>query len=411
MAVADISVFDGIRNPDNKEINYYYPTNDIITGPDILFFWVARMIMAGYEYRQEFPFKNVYLTGLVRDKTGRKMSKTLGNSPDPIELIEKYGADGVRVGMLLCSPAGNDLPFDEGLCQQGRNFSNKIWNSLRLIKGWEVKDIDQPESAKQAISWFDSKISKSIIDIDKSYSKYRISEALMTTYKLVWDDFCSWYLEIVKPTYGSAIDKETYKNTIDNLEKLLKLLHPFMPFLSEEIWHLIDERKEDIIVAEWPKANKVEENILSDFDVVSEVVSSIRNFRIQKQIPNKEVISLFVKENEKLYKKMDSIICKLGNIKTIEYTNDKLDGAFSFRVKSNEYFIPLEGNIDIEGEIEKLQKELDYTKGFLESVNGKLNNERFVNNAPDQVVVNEKKKQADAKQKIEILEKQIALLS
>jgi len=406
-----ISVFDGIRNPDNEEINYYYPTNDIITGPDILFFWVARMIMAGYEYRQELPFKNVYLTGLVRDKTGRKMSKTLGNSPDPIELIEKYGADGVRVGMLLCSPAGNDLPFDEGLCQQGRNFSNKIWNSLRLIKGWEVKDIDQPESAKQAISWFDSKISRSIINIDKSYSKYRISEALMITYKLVWDDFCSWYLEIVKPTYGSAIDKETYNKTIDNLEKLLKLLHPFMPFLSEEIWHLIDERKEDIIVAEWPKENKLEETILSDFDVVSEVVSSIRNFRIQKQIPNKEVISLFVKENEKLCKNMDSIICKLGNIKTIEYTNDKLDVAFSFRVKSNEYFIPLEGNIDIEGEIEKLQKELDYTKGFLKSVNGKLNNERFVNNAPDQVVVNEKKKQADAKQKIEILEKQIALLS
>ncbi|MBT4217112.1 MAG: valine--tRNA ligase [Flavobacteriales bacterium] len=406
-----ISVFDGIRNPDNEEINYYYPTNDIITGPDILFFWVARMIMAGYEYRQEFPFKNVYLTGLVRDKTGRKMSKTLGNSPDPIELIEKYGADGVRVGMLLCSPAGNDLPFDEGLCQQGRNFSNKIWNSLRLIKGWEVKDIDQPESAKQAISWFDSKISRSIINIDKSYSKYRISEALMITYKLVWDDFCSWYLEIVKPTYGSAIDKKTYNKTIDNLEKLLKLLHPFMPFLSEEIWHLIDERKEDIIVAEWPKEKKVEENILSDFDVVSEVVSSIRNFRIQKQIPNKEVISLFVKENEKLCKNMDSIICKLGNIKTIEYTNDKLDVAFSFRVKSNEYFIPLEGNIDIEGEIQKLQKELDYTKGFLKSVNGKLNNERFVNNAPDQVVVNEKKKQADAKQKIEILEKQIASLS
>ncbi|MBT4737809.1 MAG: valine--tRNA ligase, partial [Flavobacteriales bacterium] len=406
-----ISVFDGIRNPDNEEINYYYPTNDIITGPDILFFWVARMIMAGYEYRQELPFKNVYFTGLVRDKKGRKMSKTLGNSPDPIELIEKYGADGVRVGMLLCSPAGNDLPFDEGLCEQGRNFSNKIWNAFRLIKGWEVADIDQPESAKQAINWFDSKISKSIINIDKSYSKYRISETLMTTYKLVWDDFCSWYLEIVKPTYGSAIDKKTYNKTIDNLEKLLKLLHPFMPFLSEEIWHLIDERKEDIIVAEWPKEKKVEENILSDFDVVSEVVSSIRNFRIQKQIPNKEVISLFVKENEKLCKNMDSIICKLGNIKTIEYTNDKLDGAFSFRVKSNEYFIPLEGNIDIEGEIQKLQKELDYTKGFLKSVNGKLNNERFVNNAPDQVVVNEKKKQADAKQKIEILEKQIALLS
>ncbi len=406
-----ISVFDGIRNPDNKEINYYYPTNDLVTAPEILFFWVARMVMAGYEYQGKLPFKNVYLTGIVRDKQGRKMSKSLGNSPDPIDLIKIYGADGVRVGMLLSSPAGNDLPFDEGLCEQGRNFSNKIWNAFRLVKGWEIADIEQPESAKQAIIWFENKINKAISEINESYSKYRISEALMSTYKLIWDDFCSWYLEIVKPTYGSPIDVVTYNKTIEQLEKVLKLLHPFMPFLSEEIWHLIDDRKEDIIVAEWPKAEKVDEIILDDFDIVSEVVSSIRNFRKEKQIANKEQISLFVKENESHCRNMDAIICKLGNIEKVEYTEEKVDGAFGFRVRSHEYFIPLEGNVDIGTEIEKLQKELDYTKGFLKSVNGKLSNERFVSGAPEQVVANEKKKQADALQKIEVLENQIASLS
>ena len=406
-----ISVFDGIRNPDNEEINYYYPTNDLITGPDILFFWVARMVMAGYEYRQELPFKNVYLTGLVRDEQGRKMSKTLGNSPDPIELIKIYGADGVRIGMLLCAPAGNDLPFDEGLCEQGRNFSNKIWNAFRLIKGWEVADIDQPESAKQAINWFENKISKSITEIDESYSKYRISEALMSTYKLVWDDFCSWYLEMVKPDYESPIDSITYQKTIENLEKLLKLLHPFMPFLSEEIWHLIDDRENDIIVSDWPKSEKVDKIILDDFDIVSDVVSSIRNFRKQKQIPHKDQISLFVKLNECHCKNMDPIICKLGNIEKVEYTEKEIEGSFSFRVRSNEYFIPLDGNVDLEAELEKLQKELDYTKGFLKSVNGKLSNERFVSGAPEQVVANEKKKQTDAMQKIEVLENQIASLT
>ncbi|MBT5858294.1 MAG: valine--tRNA ligase, partial [Flavobacteriales bacterium] len=406
-----ISVFDGIRNPNNEEINYYYPTNDLVTAPEILFFWVARMIMAGYEYQGKLPFKNVYLTGIVRDKQGRKMSKSLGNSPDPIELMEIYGADGVRVGMLMSSPAGNDLPFDEGLCEQGRNFSNKIWNAFRLIKGWEVADLDQPESAKQDINWFENKISKAISEIDESYSKYRISEALMTTYKLVWDDFCSWYLEIIKPNYGSPIDKITYQKTIENLEKLLKLLHPFMPFLSEEIWHLIDNRKNDIIVSDWPKSEKVDEIILDDFEIVSEVVSSIRNFRIQKQIPNKEQISLFVKLNQSHCKNMDSIICKLGNIEKVEYTDNEIDGSFSFRVKSNEYFIPLEGNVDLDAELEKLQKELDYTKGFLKSVNGKLNNENFVKGAPEQVVANEKKKQTDAMQKIEVLENQIASLT
>ncbi len=402
-----ISVFDGIRNPENKEINYYYPTNDLVTAPEILFFWVARMVMAGYEYKGELPFKNVYLTGIVRDKQGRKMSKSLGNSPDPIELIEKYGADGVRVGMLLCSPAGNDLPFDESLCEQGRNFSNKIWNAFRLIKGWEVKDIEQPEAAKQSIIWFENKINKSISEIDLSYSKYRISEALMNTYKLIWDDFCSWYLEIVKPNYGNPIDTTTYNKTIEQLEKILKLLHPFMPFLSEEVWHLIDNRKEDLIVANWPKSRKFEEKLLDDFNIVSEVVSSIRNFRKQKQIPNKEQITLIVKENEKLCRNMDSIICKLGNIKNIEYVVKKPSGAYSFMVKANEYFIPFSESVDLENELKLLQKELNYTKGFLNSVEAKLSNEKFVQNAPKSLVEREQKKQADAKAKIQVITSKI----
>jgi valyl-tRNA synthetase len=398
-----ISVFDGIRNPDNKEINYYYPTNDLITGPDILFFWVARMVMAGYEYRQELPFKNVYLTGIVRDEEGRKMSKTLGNSPDPIELIKIYGADGVRVGMLLCAPAGNDLPFDEGLCEQGRNFSNKIWNAFRLIKGWEVSDCEQPESSKQAISWFESKISKTITEINESYNKYRISEALMGTYRLVWDDFCSWYLEMVKPNYGRPIDSTTYAKTIEQLEKILKLLHPFMPFLTEEIWHLIDDRKEDIIVAQWPIAAIVNEQLLTDFENITEVVAGIRTIRKEQNIANKEQLELLVIENQKSNISLDSIVAKLGNLSSISSTNEKLSSAFNFMVKSNEYFIPLVGNIDVAAEIERLQKELDYTKGFLKSVEGKLGNDHFVNNAPEQVVVNEKNKMADAKAKIEIL--------
>jgi len=398
-----ISVFDGIRNPDNKEINYYYPTNDIVTAPEILFFWVARMVMAGYEYRKELPFKNVYLTGIVRDKQGRKMSKSLGNSPDPITLIEKYGADGVRVGMLLCSPAGNDLPFDQGLCEQGRNFSNKIWNAFRLIKGWEVAEVEQPESAKQAITWFEKKLSKTIIEIDESYSKYRISEALMGTYRLVWDDFCSWYLEMVKPSYGSPIDSTTYAKTIEQLEKILKILHPFMPFLTEEIWHLIDDRKEDIIVAHWPIAGDVNEQILADFENITEVVAGIRTIRKEQNIANKEQLELLVIENQKSKTNLDAIVAKLGNLSTINTTNEKPNGAFSFMVKSNEYFIPLGEKIDLAAEIEKLQKELDYTKGFLKSVEGKLGNDRFVNNAPEQVVVNEKNKMADAKAKIEIL--------
>ena len=406
-----ISVFDGIRNPNNAEISYYYPTNDLITGPDILFFWVARMVMAGYEYRGELPFKNVYLTGLVRDEQGRKMSKTLGNSPDPIKLINKYGADGVRVGMLLCAPAGNDIPFDEGLCEQGRNFSNKIWNAFRLIKGWEVSNCKQPESSKKAINWFESKLSKTINEIDESYSKYRISEALMGTYKLVWDDFCSWYLEIVKPNYGSPIDSTTYAETIKQLEKILKLLHPFMPFLSEEIWHLIDNRKEDIIVADWPLVGIVNEQLLSDFENTKEVVAGIRTIRKQQNIANKEQLELLIIENQKSNANLDAIVVKLGNLSSIRTTIEKLNGAFNFMVKSNEYFIPLAGNIDVALEIKKLKKELDYTKGFLKSTETKLGNERFVNNAPQQVVANEKNKMNDAKAKIEIIEIKIKNLS
>ena len=402
-----ISVFDGIRNPDNKEINYYYPTNDLITGPDILFFWVARMIMAGYEYRKELPFKNVYLTGLVRDKQGRKMSKSLGNSPDPIELMEKYGADGVRVGMLLCAPAGNDLPFDEGLCEQGRNFSNKIWNAFRLIKGWEVSDCEQPESAKQAIIWFENKINKAIIEIDESYTKYRISEALMSTYKLIWDDFCSWYLEIVKPNYGSPIDNITYQKTIQQLEKILKLLHPFMPFLSEEIWHLVKEREEDIIIANWPKAGAIDTSLLEDFETITEVIAGIRTIRKTQNIPNKEPLTLKVINHQIQSNNLNPIIAKLGNLSVINAISEKPASSFSFMVKANEFFIPIGNTIDVTFELEKLQKELDYNKGFLNSVESKLNNERFVTSAPKQVIANEKNKLADAKAKIEILENKI----
>ncbi|MAW21804.1 MAG: valine--tRNA ligase [Flavobacteriales bacterium] len=406
-----ISVFDGIRNPDNEEINYYYPTNELITGPDIIFFWVARMIMAGYEYKEELPFKNVYFTGIVRDKQGRKMSKTLGNSPDPIKLIEKHGADAVRVGMLLCSPAGNDLPFDEALCEQGRNFANKIWNAFRLIKGWEVKEIEQPESAKQAINWFESKINKAIINIDKSYSEYRISEALMTSYKLAWDDFCSWYLEIVKPIYGSPIDSVTYNKTIEQLEKVLKLLHPFMPFLTEEIWHLIDNRKEDIIIADWPIAGNIKKHLLLDFENTTEIIAGIRTIRKEQNIANKEQLTLLVINNIKPRNNLNPIITKLANLSAINITNEKESGAFSFMVKSNEYFIPLGDNIDLASEIEKLNKELNYTKGFLRIVEGKLSNDRFIQNAPKNLVENERNKMTDAKEKIKILEGKIDALA
>ena len=406
-----ISVFDGIRNPDNEEINYYYPTNDLVTAPEILFFWVARMIMAGYEYKGSLPFKNVYLTGIVRDKLGRKMSKSLGNSPDPIELIKKHGADGVRVGMLLSSPAGNDLPFDESLCEQGRNFSNKIWNATRLIKGWEVADLEQPESSKIAVEWFENKFQHTLELINDAYSKYRISEALMLTYRLVWDDFCSWYLESVKPDYQKPIDSKTLGSSITFMDNLLKLLHPFMPFLTEEIWHLLADRDKDIIVSEWPQSNVVDTKILHNFDYATEIVSAIRTIRKDKQIPNKDALKLFVKTNEDTSRSADALVQRLANLSELNYTEDTIEGAFSFRVKSNEFFIPLSDNIDVEAELEKLRSELDYTQGFLKSVMGKLSNERFVNNAPEQVVSMERKKQSDAEAKIAVLEEQIKAIS
>ena len=404
-----ISVFDGINNPQNKEINYFYPTNDLVTGPDILFFWVARMVMAGYEFKNELPFKNVYLTGLVRDKQGRKMSKSLGNSPDPIDLIKKYGADGVRVGMLLCAPAGNDLPFDENLCEQGRNFSTKIWNAFRLIKVWEVADKEQPESAKQANIWFDNKINKDISQVETSFSKYRISEALMSMYKLIWDDFCSWYLEIIKPKYGEPIDKKTYLDCINYLEKILKLLHTFMPFLTEEIWHLISNRKEgeDIIVSSWPDSKKIDKKILEEFDTATEIIVGIRNIRKEYNIATKEQLELKKISNNSDNNRMTDVIVKLGGLISYEKITKKPSNSYSFMIKSNEFFIPINDNIDLLSEITKLEKDLDYNSGFLKSVQNKLNNKNFVKNAPINVVENEKNKMKDAQEKIHILKNKI----
>ncbi|SNR60092.1 valyl-tRNA synthetase [Lutibacter agarilyticus] len=401
-----ISVFDGIRNPDNEEIEYYYPTNDLVTGPDIIFFWVARMIFAGYEFRNEKPFTNVYFTGIVRDGKGRKMSKSLGNSPDPIGLIEKYGADGVRVGMLLCSAAGNDLLFDEDLCAQGRNFSNKIWNAFRLIKGWEVSEtIEQPQSAKIAIEWYQAKFQQTLVELEKSFNQYRVSEALMSIYKLIWDDFSSWFLEMVKPAYQQPIDAVTLKAVISFLEDNLKVLHPYMPFISEEIWQHISDRtpEEALIIAEYPKMTEVNESIIQNFKVASEVISGIRNIRKEKNIAFKNEIEFSVLNNDQINTDFDAVIEKLGNLSGITYVDEKVDGALSFRVKSNEYFIPMGDAIDVEAEKAKLQEELKYNEGFLKSVQKKLSNERFVNNAPAQVITNERKKEADALAKIETI--------
>lgn len=407
-----ISVFDGIRNPENKDIKYYYPTNDLVTGPDILFFWVARMIVAGYEYKNEKPFENVYLTGLVRDKQRRKMSKSLGNSPDALKLIEDYGADGVRVGLLLSSAAGNDLMFDEALCNQGKGFANKVWNAFRLIKGWEVADIEQPQSSKVAINWFAAKFQQTLKTIEDHYVKYRISDALMETYKLIWNDFCSWFLEMIKPDYQQPIDSQTFEATIKILEDNLKILHPFMPFLTEEIWQHITERSSSkaLIIAKWPASTEFNQDIVDQFEFTSEVVSGIRTIRKQKNISFKDAISLSVINNEKQNQTFDSVISKLGNIDAIEYISNSLDGALTFRVKSNEYFIPIQGTVDVESEIQKLTEELKYTEGFLKSVQKKLSNERFVNNAPEQVVTVEKKKEADALAKIETIKSSLESL-
>jgi len=405
-----ISVFDGFKEgADHKDLDYYYPTNDLVTAPEIMFFWVARMIISGYKYKGELPFKNVYYTGIVRDKLGRKMSKSLGNSPDPLDLIEKYGADGVRVGMLLSSPAGNDLPFDSSQCEQGRNFSNKVWNAFRLVNSWDVQNIEQPEYAAKGIEWFKSKFNKTLAEINDSYDKFRISEALMSTYKLVWDDFCSWYLEIVKPPYQQPIDEITYKETLSIFESLLKLMHPFTPFISEEIWHLIGEKKEEdcIMVAPWPTIKDIDENLLSNFNLAEEVITNIRNVRKEKNIANKVSLDLMMIDNEKLDRSFNSIITKISNLSSLEYVDTKVDNAFSFVVKSNEFFIPFSEDIDVEAEIKKIEEELKYTKGFLISVSKKLSNERFVSNAPEQVVAIEKKKMADAEAKVKILEEKL----
>jgi len=406
-----ISVFDGIRNPDNKEIEYYYPTNDLVTGPDIIFFWVARMIFAGYEFRNEKPFTNVYFTGIVRDGKGRKMSKSLGNSPDPIELMEKYGADGVRVGMLLCSAAGNDLLFDEELCAQGRNFSNKIWNAYRLVKGWEIDTtIQQPQSAKIAIAWYQAKFQQTLQDLEKSFEQYRISEALMSIYKLVWDDFSSWFLEMVKPAYQQPIDAKTYNSVISFFENNLKILHPYMPFISEEIWQDIAVRthEEALVIANYPEIVEVNEPLISNFKFASEVISAIRNVRKDKNIAFKNQLECFVLNNENSTKDFDTVIEKLGNLSSLKYVTEKVEGALSFRVRSNEYFIPMNSNINVEEEKVKLEEELKYTEGFLKSVQKKLSNERFVNNAPEQVIKIERQKEADAIAKMETIKASLA---
>ena len=407
-----ISVFGGILDPNNPEVNYYYPTNDLVTGPDILFFWVARMIVAGYEFRGERPYENVYLTGLVRDKQRRKMSKQLGNSPDALKLIDDYGADGVRVGLLLSSAAGNDLMFDEALCQQGANFANKIWNAFRLVKGWEVADIEQPQAARIGLEWYTSRFNQVLAEVEDHFSKYRISDALMAIYKLVWDDFCSWLLEIVKPAYQQPIDKKTLDAVITLFEQNLKALHPFMPFLTEEVWQHIRKRetKNALCVSDWPIKSVFDETLIAQFNYAAEVISGIRTIRKEKNIPNKDILELKELSTSDTSSRLDAIIKKLGNIEDIETVKSTVEGALSFRVKSNEYFIPITGSIDVAAEIKKINEELNYTRGFLQSVQKKLSNERFVNNAPAQVVELERKKAADAEAKIQTLEKSLASL-
>ncbi|HEY8400589.1 MAG TPA: valine--tRNA ligase [Cytophagaceae bacterium] len=408
-----ISVFDGFKDPNNKDIQYYYPTNDLVTAPEILFFWVARMIMAGYEFRGAKPFENVYLTGIVRDKQGRKMSKSLGNSPDPLDLIEKYGADGVRVGMLLSSPAGNDLLFDEKLCEQGRNFSNKVWNAFRLLKGWQVEKGTSNAENTVCIEWFEAKFNASLAEIEDHFSKYRLSDALMSMYKLVWDDFCSWYLEMIKPAFEKPIDEATYNATIVFFEKILRLMHPFMPFITEELWHEIKERdaRDCIIIAPWPEATKADEAILNEAGIAFEVITNIRTIRNSKQLAKHLPLPLFIKtNNKKLYERFMPVISKLAVTESIQFTDSKVEGAQSFVIKGDELSVVVAGGIDPEKERENILKELEYTKGFLMSVDKKLSNEKFVNNAPAHVLENERKKKADAEAKIKALEESLSHL-
>ena len=407
-----ISLFDGINNPGNEEINYYYPTSDLVTGPDIIFFWVARMIMAGYEYEGKMPFQNVYFTGIVRDKLGRKMSKSLGNSPDPLDLIEKYGADGVRMGMMLSAPAGNDILFDDALCEQGRNFNNKIWNAFRLIKGWEVSaEVPVPEASELAIRWFEAKQNEVAAEVADLFSKYRLSEALMAVYKLFWDEFSSWYLEMIKPAYGQPINRKVYEATIGFFDNLLHLLHPFMPFITEELWqHLCDRTDgESLMVSPLSMSALVDEDIIREFEVVKEVISNIRSIRLQKNIAQKETLELQV-IGENPVVAFNAVIMKMCNLSSINIVENKADGAASFMVGTTEYAVPLGNMIDVEAEIARMEAELKHKEGFLQGVLKKLGNEKFVNNAPAAVLEMERKKQADAESIIKSLKESIAAL-
>ncbi|MBQ5703770.1 MAG: valine--tRNA ligase [Alistipes sp.] len=408
-----ISVFDGIRNPDNEEIKYYYPTADLVTGPDIIFFWVARMIMAGYEYRADKPFGNVYFTGIVRDKLGRKMSKQLGNSPDPLDLIAQYGADGMRVAMMLSSSAGNDVMFDEALCEQGRNFGNKIWNAYRLINGWDYSDLmPQSKNNATAVLWFKNTLSKAIAEIDEMFASYRISEAFMRIYKLFWDEFSGWYLEIVKPAYQKPIDRATLEQTCEFFDQLMRLIHPFMPFVTEEIWQDLEERKagESIMYAAAPKAEPVDEHLLQRFDLVKEIISNVRNIRKQRNIAQRNELTLNFIADENFPAELADVVVKMCNLSAITAIAEKNPAAESFMVKTTQYFIPMEDNIDVEAELKKLNDELAYLEGFLASVMKKLSNERFVQSAPEKVVANERAKQADAEAKIAAIKERMAAL-
>jgi valyl-tRNA synthetase len=410
-----ISVFDGFKDPENADINYYYPTNDLVTAPEILFFWVARMIMAGHEFKGQAPFKNVYLTGIVRDKLGRKMSKSLGNSPDPIDLIGKYSADGVRVGMLMCSPAGNDLMFDESYCEQGSKFGNKIWNAFKLIKGWEV-DENLANPNETAISWFKSRFNEALDEIDELFNQYRLSEAVMAVYKLVWDDFCAWYLEMVKPVYQHPIDAATYNATVSFFEDLLKVLHPFMPFLTEELWHddLFGSRtpQDCCIVAQLPTVEAFDAQLLNNCEIIKQIITEIRNTRNNKQLSPKESLDLFINHASQVnYEAFLPIVKKLGNIANVNFTKDKIVGAVNFIVSTDEFFIPLVNNVDAGAERERLQKDKDYLLGFLKSVDAKLSNEKFVNNAKPEVIDNERKKKADAEARLKIVEDNLKFLA
>ncbi len=405
-----ISVFNGITSPNNAEITYYYPTNDLVTAPEIMFFWVARMIIAGYEYIGNLPFRNVYYTGIVRDKLGRKMSKSLGNSPDPIDLINQFGADGVRMGILISSPAGNDLPFDTAQCEQGRNFANKIWNAYRLVSGWEVREFDQPEHSMHATKWFQERLNKSLVEINDHFDKFRISDALMEIYKLIWDDFCSWFLEMIKPAYQQPIDSITLSQTKGYFEKLMQLLHPFMPFITEELWHVLNERNEggDIIISNWPVATPVNEKVLTSMNEVFEIISGIRNFRKSQNIAQKVKLTCVVASTSS--SSLDAVLMKMGNLSELRRQEDEIAGAHCFMVKGVAYYIPFGELIDVEGERNKILEEIKYTKGFLAAVQGKLSNERFLSGAPDQVVAVERQKEADALQKLNLLESRLSTL-